>query len=1162
MATYDLTKTIPAPEDLLADDILNCAYTGSEITIELPAGKFKLEAYGSAGTKAGRYASLLGGEGGYSYGTLSLDATTRLYLNAGGQGTSSTSSATKNTGGYNGGGYSYYYAGPGGGATHIATASGLLSTLSSSADSIIIVAGGGGGASSYSSSSSSTYQGKGGKGGGESGEAGYYGTSNTSSNALKYAGQGGTQTAGGAAGTNSSRAGAAGSFGQGGNGGSASSSYYGEGGGGGGYYGGGGASGYEAGGGGGSGYLSSRLTDSATSQGGNDSTGYIIITVLEIYSSTHKITFYDGTTEIGSVETKGEETIALPTAPSKYGYKFLGYYLADGTTQITETSYATTKLTEDVACFAKYRKYKIQFYVDGALLSTISTTGKETITFPEATKEGYEFSLWQLADGTTLNQEYLDNNYLTSDLQAQAIFIKKYTVSFICDGTIYKEYESIGYEEISVPDTLPSKDGYTFEGWFLDSSYQTPYTTDYFKNIAIEKDYTIYGKLTEDVPDEPTYKSNVNFYVQGSLYHTIATKGKETLTLPDNPEVYGYIFNGWFSDEAYSIPFTSASLENRWIDKDLSVYAELIEITKYNINFIINGNTYHSYKSCGKEILTIPSNPTIPNYTFDGWYWDENYTDVFDANKYIDTYITEDLNVYAKTTYTKKNIISFYSSTSSTSTYATITTTGKETLELPTEPDAELGYEFDNWYLDKKFNSVFDLSYYETHWLTDNISVYAKFKASSTGPYSLTISKDGDGNIIPDVGTHSIAKGTTTTITITPTTLPFRYLEIDGEAVEVTETETITPSSACAYFDFDTDATDLLGRSTTSASGTPAISTDQIKFGAGSIYFSGTTALLITLPDSFDDEFTVEFWFYTSNSATSGVYPTLFSTNTDNTYGGVYCAVDDGAYGDSMICRANAAGSSGNNGATGSECDKSVWNHFCYCRSGNNNYYFLNGTLMATVTQSTPITVNTVCLGGLMRSTSTSGMLSSDYYTGYIDDLLISNACKHTSDFAIPTEAYNATKTSTYSYDLENQSANVTATAHFGELQDFTITSSASDGTISPSGETTIKEGDSQTFTFSATDSQTLKALLVNGVSVEVTESGASYSYTLKNVHSDKIVKAIFSPLLYWKTNGKWFGIAKVFKKANGTWVEQESSSLSSLFSATENYIEGVNDES
>lgn len=72
MATYDLTKTIPAASELAADDILNCTYTGSEISIQLAAGKYKIEAYGAAGATNTRNTSYAGGEGGYSYGTISF----------------------------------------------------------------------------------------------------------------------------------------------------------------------------------------------------------------------------------------------------------------------------------------------------------------------------------------------------------------------------------------------------------------------------------------------------------------------------------------------------------------------------------------------------------------------------------------------------------------------------------------------------------------------------------------------------------------------------------------------------------------------------------------------------------------------------------------------------------------------------------------------------------------------------------------------------------------------------------------------------------------------------------------------------------------------------------------------------------------------------------
>ena len=1011
MATYDLTKEIPDPSVLAADDILNCTYTGSEISITLAAGKYKIEAYGAAGATNTRNTNYKGGEGGYSYGTISLENDTMIYLNAGGTGGSgASSSSTKNAEGYNGGGYSYYYAGAGGGATHVATASGLLSTLSDNTGSIIIVAGGGGGSAAYSSSSysSSSYCGAGGKGGGEEGEHGYYGTSNTSSNALKYGGSGGTQSSGGAAGTATSRTGSAGSFGQGGNGGTASSSYYGEGGGGGGYYGGGGASSYEAGGGGGSGYLSSSLTDAATSQGGNDGNGYITITIIEIYSKTHTITFYDGTKVIGTVETGGEETITLPTAPSKDGYKFLGYFLADGTTQITADSYASKKLTADIACFATYRKYNITFLNDGESYYTISTTGKETVSFPaNPSKDGYDFVEWQL-NGTTFNQAYLDANYLTDDISVDAVYRQKYTVKFVCDGTTYKEVQSSGYESISAPTTVPSKDGYTFEGWYLTSAYVTAYSEDYFADRQINKATTIYGKLTEDCPDEPTETSPVNFYVNDEVYYTFNTKGKEEITMPSNPSVTGYRFKGWYADLSYSSPVTSSYLLNRWINKEVKVYAKLELIVKYTISFIVNGKTYYTTKSAGEETLKTPTSPKITNYEFEGWYWDSAYSDPFDASKYETTEITEDLKVYAKLKYTKQNTISFYLSTTATETYATIVTTGCEELTLPDSPAADVGYEFKGWFLDKKLTVSFNLDYYKTHYLTKDISVYASFVTSTTGPYNLIVKHDGEGITDPDVGTYSIAKGTTTSIKITKNEQNFKYLTINGEMVDVTE-ERQLPDGAVGYFTFDEDSTDALNNTSVETSGTPAINSETYKFGNGAVYLNGSSYIMITVPDEFSDEFSVEFWFYTDVANKSGYYPTIFSTSTTSTYGGTYWAIDDGAYGTYNICRANAAGATSNNGKTGSTVvTRSTWHHFMYCRSGSNNYYFLDGVLQATVTQSSPEAVSSICIGTLYRGTSGT-ILSSDYTTCYVDDLAIWDSCKHTEDFTVQTAALDLT---------------------------------------------------------------------------------------------------------------------------------------------------------
>lgn len=240
MATYDLTSNIPAASALAAGDILNCPYSGAKKEIILPKGKYKLEVWGAQGGY--RSSSSYGGKGGYSYGTINLNAPTTVYLYAGGHPghtSSSAGSSTMRAGGFNGGGARYAYYGGGGG-----------SDIRIGQDSLyarVIVAGGGG--SDGAANKTGMY------GGGTSG--------GSASQAYGTGGGGGSQSGGGTGGSSNS-----GSFGQGGVGLFRSNGYAGAGGGG--WYGGGGSypdgsSDDDRGGGGGSGYI---LTSSSAKPSG------------------------------------------------------------------------------------------------------------------------------------------------------------------------------------------------------------------------------------------------------------------------------------------------------------------------------------------------------------------------------------------------------------------------------------------------------------------------------------------------------------------------------------------------------------------------------------------------------------------------------------------------------------------------------------------------------------------------------------------------------------------------------------------------------------------------------------------------------------------------------------------------------------------------------
>ena len=232
-------------------------YTGAPQTYTVPAGvnSISIEAYGASGWTG----SNPGGDGGYTYGELSVTPGQDLYIYVGGQGTVATGPNVAMGAGWNGGGDGMSnstgsYVGGGGGASDVRTDLNANPMDPTSLGTRVIVAGGGGG----STNNSGAY---GGDGGGAVGQDG--------GQTVAYpVGTGGTQSAGGAAG---------GSFGQGGDAIPFSMTPW-NGAGGGGWYG-GGVSTAHCGGGGGSSYIGG-VTAGTMTQGVNTGDGYIIITEL------------------------------------------------------------------------------------------------------------------------------------------------------------------------------------------------------------------------------------------------------------------------------------------------------------------------------------------------------------------------------------------------------------------------------------------------------------------------------------------------------------------------------------------------------------------------------------------------------------------------------------------------------------------------------------------------------------------------------------------------------------------------------------------------------------------------------------------------------------------------------------------------------------------
>lgn len=185
--------------------------------------------------------------------------------------------------------------------------------------------------------------------------------------------------------------------------------------------------------------------------------------------------------------------------PTKEGHTFGGWY-SDAT---FTTAYNFTSMSaEDITVYAKWNinSYTLQYLDnDGTVLQTGNYeygSSLNDVIPPIAVKEGYTFVEW--------NQD-LPETMPAMDLLISARYVtNQYTISFDSnDGSavldITQDYATV----VTAPDN-PTKEGYTFGGWYLEAELTTLYS---FTTIPAE-DITLYAKWE-------AYEYTINYYIVG-----------------------------------------------------------------------------------------------------------------------------------------------------------------------------------------------------------------------------------------------------------------------------------------------------------------------------------------------------------------------------------------------------------------------------------------------------------------------------------------------------------------------------------------------------------------------------------------------------------------------------------------------------------------------
>ena len=407
------------------------------------------------------------------------------------------------------------------------------------------------------------------------------------------------------------------------------------------------------------------------------------------------VEYHKETLEYGSVITKIQD-------PIKEGYTFTGWYTKDN----EKISYPIT-VTKNITLYSKYEinSYKVSYYNEGKkYIEDQKINYGENALKPNTnpSKIGYTFKYWSIKEN---GEEYEFSTKITKDINLYAVYeINKYTVTYINEGVEYhKETAEYGSVITSIQD--PTKEGYTFIGWYNENNEKVIHPITVTENITLHSKYEI-----------NTY--TVSFYHNNEKYveDQKVNYGESALKPSIDPTKEDYNFSGWVikgTNNKYD--FTSK------VTKDIELESSFTAKPTYTVTFkignevILTENVIEGHKVTSKEA------PYKKGYLFDKWYSDEGLT----IENNFDEKIIGNKTIYGKYNENKHTVTYINEGT----TYYTEEVLDRFTAKGPSENPSKEGYTFKYFSKDKKV--AFD---YNSE-ITEDTTLYAVYEINK---YTIT----------------------------------------------------------------------------------------------------------------------------------------------------------------------------------------------------------------------------------------------------------------------------------------------------------------------------------------------------------------------------------------------------------------------------------------
>lgn len=204
----------------------------------------------------------------------------------------------------------------------------------------------------------------------------------------------------------------------------------------------------------------------------------------------------NGGSLVEEIVVKSDEKVVKPTDPIKENYVFVGWFTDKNLEKPFELFDST--ISKNYTLYAKWEeneKFEIKFVTncDETIASQFIYINHK-LNQPEVIKrKGYTFNGWYLDEGFKNKYDFTSEVSKSFTLYAEWIELDSYEVKFV---TKYGDIEdTIVYdgEKLTKPEDLVYE-GYIFEGWYTDESYETLFDFDQ----VLTSDVTIYAKWKED----------------------------------------------------------------------------------------------------------------------------------------------------------------------------------------------------------------------------------------------------------------------------------------------------------------------------------------------------------------------------------------------------------------------------------------------------------------------------------------------------------------------------------------------------------------------------------------------------------------------------------------------------------------------------------------